>query len=192
MHPQSKHWHLIDYFLVHKPDLKDVIHTKVMPSAECQTDYLLVPCKLRLHFKPKPRKGVPPKKKFNFEKLQSAEVKADFQAGLQSKLKTATAQKTLLLKHSKINWGVLSCRNLKRFLGLPPRRTKTGSTRTTKRFRNCYQRRNNPTKPTWLSCHVLWGEQPSISFAASFSISFMRSKMRGGPISQRELSNTQS
>ena len=48
------------------------------------------------------KKGRSPQKKFNLNKLQSVEVKADFQAGLQSILKTATAQKTLL-KHSEIN-----------------------------------------------------------------------------------------
>ena len=81
MHPWSKYWHLIDYLLVHKHDLKDVIHIK----AECHTNHRLVCGKFRLHFKPKPRKGGPPKKKFNLNKLQSAEVKADFQVGLQSK-----------------------------------------------------------------------------------------------------------
>ena len=86
MHPRSKHWHLIDYVLVRQRDLRDVLHTRVMPSAECHTDHRLVRCKLRLHFKPKPRKGGPPKRKFKLNKLQSAEVKADFQAGLQSKL----------------------------------------------------------------------------------------------------------
>ncbi|XP_037801318.1 uncharacterized protein LOC119596220 [Penaeus monodon] len=86
MQPRSKHWHLIDYILVRQKDLKDVIHTRVMPSAECHTDRRLVRCKLRLHFKPKPRKGGPPTKKFGLKKLQSAEVKADFQADLQSKL----------------------------------------------------------------------------------------------------------
>ncbi|XP_063588714.1 uncharacterized protein LOC134765849 [Penaeus indicus] len=58
----------------------------VMPSAECRTDHLLVRCQLRMHFTPKPRKGGTPTKKFDLKKLQSAEVKADFQAGLQSKL----------------------------------------------------------------------------------------------------------
>ena len=86
MHPRSKHWHLIDYVLVRQRDLKDVLHTRVMPSAECHTDHRLVRCTLKLIFKPKPRKGGPPKKKFNLCKLQSAETKADFQAGLQSKL----------------------------------------------------------------------------------------------------------
>ena len=89
MHPWSKHWHLIDYVLAHKRDFKDVIHTKVMPSAECYNDHCLVCCKPRLHFKPKPRKGSPLKKKFNLNKLQSAEVKADFQAGLKSKFENS-------------------------------------------------------------------------------------------------------
>ena len=84
-HPRSKHCHLTDYILVHKRDFNDVIHTKVMLNAECYTDHRLVCCKLRLHFKPKPRKGGLNKKKFNLNKLQSAEVKADFQAGQQSK-----------------------------------------------------------------------------------------------------------
>ncbi|XP_063615913.1 uncharacterized protein LOC134789136 [Penaeus indicus] len=77
MHPRSKHWHLIDYILVRQ---------KVMPSAECRTDHRLVRCQFRMHLTPKPRKGGPPTKKFDLKKLQSAEVKADFQAGLQSKL----------------------------------------------------------------------------------------------------------
>ena len=86
MHPRYKHWHLIDYVLARQKDLKDILHTRVMPRAECHTDHRLVRCKLKLHFKPKPRKRGPPKKKFKLSKLQSAEVKADFQADLQNKL----------------------------------------------------------------------------------------------------------
>ena len=70
MHLRSKHWHLIDYVLARQRDLKDILHTRVMPSAECHTDHRLVRCKLKLHFKPKPRKGGPPKKKFKLSKLQ--------------------------------------------------------------------------------------------------------------------------
>ena len=87
IHPQSKHWILIDYVLVYKHDLKDIIHTKVMPSAECHTDHRLVHCKLRLHFKPEQ-----PKKKFNLNKLQLADVRDDFQAGLPSKFENSDCQ----------------------------------------------------------------------------------------------------
>ena len=86
MHPRSKNWHLIDYVLVRQRDIQDVCHTRVMPSAECYTDHRLVRCKLRLLFKPKPRKGGAPKKKFKVVCFQSAERTADFQAGLQLRL----------------------------------------------------------------------------------------------------------
>ena len=88
MHPRSKNWHLIDYVLVRQRDIQDVCHTRVMPSAECYTDHRLVRCKLRLLFKPKPRKGGPPKKKIKVGSFQSA----DFQAGLQLRLVDSSCQ----------------------------------------------------------------------------------------------------
>ncbi|XP_051657480.1 craniofacial development protein 2-like [Manacus candei] len=42
MHPIFKHWHLIDYVLVRRRDVRNVHQTCVMPSAECQTDHPLV------------------------------------------------------------------------------------------------------------------------------------------------------
>ncbi|KAL0153663.1 hypothetical protein M9458_051028 [Cirrhinus mrigala] len=87
MHPRSKHWHLIDYVLVRQNDRSDVLHTRVMPSAECHTDHCLVRCKLRLHFKPKPKKYAgAPKKKLDIASLQCDAVKANFQADLQCRL----------------------------------------------------------------------------------------------------------
>ena len=86
MHHRSKHWHLIDYVLVCQRDLKDVSHTRVMPSAECHTDHRLVRCKLSLHFKPQAKTRGAPQRKLKISSLQSAEVKADFQANLQSRL----------------------------------------------------------------------------------------------------------
>lgn len=83
MHPRSKHWHLLDCVLVRKRDLRDVLHTRVMPSAECHTDHRLVRCKLRLQFKPKQRKRGNPKKNLNVSSLCQEEVKAKFQANLQ-------------------------------------------------------------------------------------------------------------
>ena len=81
MQPQSKHWHLLDYVLVRKWDLKDVLLTRVMPSEECHTDHCLVRCKLRLQFKPKHKKKGNPNKKLNVS-LCWEEVKAKFQADL--------------------------------------------------------------------------------------------------------------
>jgi len=123
MHPRSKHWQLIDYVLVHHRDLKDVLHTRVMPSAECHTDHRLVRCKLKLHFKPKQRKGGTPTKTFKLSKLQSTEVKIVFQADLQTKLGQDSCSKdfspealwnklkTAILKTSKNVLGISTKKN---------------------------------------------------------------------------------
>ncbi|CAI9715341.1 Hypothetical predicted protein [Octopus vulgaris] len=86
MHPRSKHWHLLDYVLVRQRDLKDVLHTRVMPRAECHTDHRLVGCKLKLQFKPKPKKKSNPIKKLNVDSLCREEVKIKFQVNLQQRL----------------------------------------------------------------------------------------------------------
>ncbi len=82
----SKHWHLIIYIPVRQRDLKDVFHTRVMPSAECHTDHRLVCCKITFHFKPKPRKDGAPRMKLKVCSLQSAAVRAVFQESLWSRL----------------------------------------------------------------------------------------------------------
>ncbi|GFS05834.1 hypothetical protein ElyMa_004691900 [Elysia marginata] len=86
MHPRSKHLHLLDYILVRKQDLRDVLHTRVMPSAECSTDHRLVRCKLNLQFKPKPKRKGKPLKKINVSKLSIEEIVAKFQADLEKNL----------------------------------------------------------------------------------------------------------
>ena len=89
MHPRSKHWHLIDYILVRQKDIRDVMQTRVMPSADCHTDHRLVRSKLRLHFKPSQKRTGICRKKFRIEKFQSAEITAAFQSNLQAKLETS-------------------------------------------------------------------------------------------------------
>ena len=90
MHPRSKHWHLIDYILVRQRDRKDILHTRVMPSAECHTDHRLVRCKASFHFKPKSKKGGAPRKKFNVFHLQSDMIRADFQENLKHHLEDSS------------------------------------------------------------------------------------------------------
>ncbi len=53
MHPRSRHWHLIDYTIVRRSDLKDVLDTRVQRSAEWETDHQLVVSKLKLQIVPK-------------------------------------------------------------------------------------------------------------------------------------------
>lgn len=71
MHPRSKHWHLIDYVIVRRKDLKDVLHTRAMRGADCWTDHRLIRSKLRLTVRPPIRRQRSGKKKLNINKLRS-------------------------------------------------------------------------------------------------------------------------
>ena len=83
-HPRSKHWHLLDYILVRQKDMNDVLHTRVMPSADCSTDHRLVRAKLRLSIKPLPKKSRPQTKKLQVDRLYS--LKEEFQSKLEERL----------------------------------------------------------------------------------------------------------
>ena len=53
---RSKHWHLIDYVIVRKRDVKDVHSVRAMRGADCWTDHRLVRAKFALVISPKHRK----------------------------------------------------------------------------------------------------------------------------------------
>ncbi|KAJ7411780.1 craniofacial development protein 2-like [Pitangus sulphuratus] len=86
MHPRSKHWHLIDYVLVQQRNVRNACHSRVMPSAECQTDHRLVCCKLNLHSKLKPKRDGIPRWRLQVNNLQTATVRDNFQVNLQARL----------------------------------------------------------------------------------------------------------
>ncbi|CAH2215770.1 jg5032, partial [Pararge aegeria aegeria] len=52
MHPRSKHWHLLDYIIVRRKDVKDVLITRAMRGAEGWTDHRLIRSKMRFIYKP--------------------------------------------------------------------------------------------------------------------------------------------
>ncbi|XP_024052555.2 uncharacterized protein LOC112104472, partial [Terrapene carolina triunguis] len=52
MHPRSKQWHLIDYAIVRRRDIRDVLITRVIRGAECWTDHRLVMTSLQLYIVP--------------------------------------------------------------------------------------------------------------------------------------------
>ena len=49
MHPRSKQWHLIDYAICRRRDIRDIRITRAMRGAECWTDHRLVRSILSLH-----------------------------------------------------------------------------------------------------------------------------------------------
>nr|VZI01739.1 unnamed protein product [Spirometra erinaceieuropaei] len=48
MHRRSRKWHLLDYFLVRRQDLRDIMVTKAIPGADGWTDHRLVISKMRI------------------------------------------------------------------------------------------------------------------------------------------------
>ena len=86
MHPRSKHWHQLDFILVRQRDVHDVLHTRVMPSAECYTDHRLVRSKVKLRLKTKIKRKTAPRRKLCIDSLQSTAVKKEYQEQLQVNL----------------------------------------------------------------------------------------------------------
>ena len=61
-HPRSKHWHQLDLILVRRAAIMNVLHTRSYYSADCDTDYSFVCCKIRMQPKkcpPRKDKGEP-------------------------------------------------------------------------------------------------------------------------------------
>ena len=42
MHPISKHWHLLDFFITRQKDLNNILDTKVIRCADCGTGHHMV------------------------------------------------------------------------------------------------------------------------------------------------------
>ena len=64
-HSRSKHWHLLGYALTDQHDMRDILHTRVMPHADCCT----------FTFKPPPKRKGPQMKKLQARKLRDPKVK---------------------------------------------------------------------------------------------------------------------
>ena len=56
MLPKPKQWHLIDYVIVRRRDIRDVRITRAMQGAECWTDHRLIRSIFSLHITPVHRK----------------------------------------------------------------------------------------------------------------------------------------
>ena len=90
-HPCCKHCHLLDYILTRQCDTRDVLHTRVMPSADCYTDHRLVRCKVVFTFKSHPKRKGPETKKLQVHKLRDPRVKNNFQVMLEERLHCVAA-----------------------------------------------------------------------------------------------------
>ena len=76
MHPGSKQWHMIDYVITRRRDIKEVFHTRAMCGSTTWSDHRLVRSKLAFKVKvPQRRHRLRPKRKPDLCKLQSPTVR---------------------------------------------------------------------------------------------------------------------
>lgn len=75
MHPRSRHWHLLDYIIVRRDDLRDIHHTRAMRGAECWTDHRLILSKMKIVIR-HPVKKQAPAPRLNVARTRNPEVKA--------------------------------------------------------------------------------------------------------------------
>lgn len=86
MHARSKHWHLIDYIIVRRMDLRDVHITRAVRGAECWTDHRMIIAMLELRICPAVNLRKSTKSKLHCVQLQEAEVRNTFCCSLAKQL----------------------------------------------------------------------------------------------------------
>ena len=89
-HPHAKRWHLLDYILTQQHDTREVLHTRMMPSALGSTDHWLVRCN-HLSLQASSKKKSPQTKKLQIHRLHDPKVKNNLQVKLEEKLHCVTA-----------------------------------------------------------------------------------------------------
>ena len=90
-HLRSKHWHLLVYVLARQRDTRDILHTRLIPSADCCTDYRLVRCKVAFTLKSSPKRNGPRTKKLQVLKARDPRVENNLQVMLEERLHCVTA-----------------------------------------------------------------------------------------------------
>ena len=87
MHPRSKHWHLIDYIITRRRDIKNIKVTRAMRGADCWTDHVLLRCKASFQIAGRHRKQPSNvMKKLDVKKLNSPEMQQELSDALSNNL----------------------------------------------------------------------------------------------------------
>ena len=79
-----------DYVLTRQHDTRDVLHNRVMPSADCYTDHRLVRCKVAFAFKSPPKRKGPETKNLQVHKLRDPRVENNVRVVLKERLRHVT------------------------------------------------------------------------------------------------------
>ncbi len=87
MLPRSKHWHLIDFIIIHQRDIRDVRVTHAMRGTEFWIDHRLVRSVLTLHIAlPHGNRPETVRTAYNVARLKDTSYQARFQQVLDEKL----------------------------------------------------------------------------------------------------------
>ena len=84
--PRAKLWHQQDHVLYRKSDHNSIPHVRSIRSADCNSDHILVRCKLALPLKKHHTARVKPKPHLNICALKGAEPVTNYQTALAEKL----------------------------------------------------------------------------------------------------------
>ena len=104
MHPRSKHWHLIDYVIVRRADLRHVRKTAAIRGAECSTDHRLIASDIAWQLRPRVRRSGVTKRKINCEALHCPVKREEFQSKVAMALNCEIAQPDV----QRDNWGSIA------------------------------------------------------------------------------------
>ena len=87
MHPLSKHWHMLDYIILHQRDLHEIYLTWVVRCTDYLSDHRLVRCVVALNLcPPNYRHAKVYRKKPNVSLLQNDDLKVQFKTKLDAAL----------------------------------------------------------------------------------------------------------
>lgn len=87
MHPRSKQWHLLDYVIMRRKDIRDMRITRVMRGAGCWTDHRMIISKLRVTIRPPVHLRKAGKKQLDCALLEEAEAQNNLRHSIAGKLK---------------------------------------------------------------------------------------------------------
>ena len=108
MHPRSKHWHLIEYVIVRRRAMNEVLITRVMRGSECSTDYRLIRSTLRLTVRP-PACRQKPMHKLNVHAAHSQNIKEELRNAITQSLSDISTTTTLnFTSNLTMEWQPLS------------------------------------------------------------------------------------
>lgn len=86
MHPRPKHWHLIDYIIVRRCDISDILITRARRGAECWTDHRMVMAKVHMRVRPPMRNHGPCRRHLDCAHLEDITAQNEFRCPLAEKL----------------------------------------------------------------------------------------------------------